>query len=297
LVGHKMGLLKNYSQLNGNCTRYVGGTSSAGAYLANTPANLDLLADGKKNGRYELFSKYGGIPEGYTQPYSPILPIKNGGMSMGGSIAIDATNNNMVMGINLEQDMAGQIDGSLNCGLIVGFSCYIEASIDGSLDLQNILLFNCDMTGSIDGSMTLRSISDFNCSMLSEINGTITGNVLVNMSMDIGDAEELSAEGLANAVWNSLATAFNTAGTMGSKLNSAGAAANPWDAVIDTEGLTAGEYMRLLGAVAGGKSSVVFIGGVTYQVTFSALGDESKIVVDATVVNSERTDLVLDLTE
>lgn len=38
---------------------------------------------------------------------------------------------------------------------------------------------------------------------------------------------ELSAEGLANAVWSALASEFNENGTMGELLNSAGGAASP----------------------------------------------------------------------
>jgi hypothetical protein len=47
-----------------------------------------------------------------------------------------------------------------------------------------------------------------------------------------GGPESLSPEGLAAAVWRSLATSYNTDGTMGAKLNAASSAGDPWGTVV-----------------------------------------------------------------
>jgi len=48
------------------------------------------------------------------------------------------------------------------------------------------------------------------------------------MSASITPFTELSPQNLAAEVWNSIAADFNTAGTMGNKMNSAASAGDPW---------------------------------------------------------------------
>lgn len=55
-------------------------------------------------------------------------------------------------------------------------------------------------------------------------------------------------------MWAAAATANNTAGTMGEKLNDAGSGSNPWTEVIES-GYTAAEILRLLAAVAAGSAT------------------------------------------
>jgi len=61
--------------------------------------------------------------------------------------------------------------------------------------------------------------------------GTIATTSLTakaNIEADLTPFTELSPANLAAALWNSVATEFNTAGSMGYKLNAAGNASDPW---------------------------------------------------------------------
>jgi hypothetical protein len=59
---------------------------------------------------------------------------------------------------------------------------------------------------------------------------------------------------VAAEVWNSLAVSFDTAGTMGEKLNASGSASNPWTEVIES-GLTAAKILRLIAAAVQGDAT------------------------------------------
>jgi hypothetical protein len=79
----------------------------------------------------------------------------------------------------------------------------------------------------------------------------------LSMSAEFGGAEPLSPEGLANAVWNRLATDADQPGTMGAKLNDAGGASNPWtdpDGIAVLGRLT--ELWRIHGLKAGEPMTV-----------------------------------------
>lgn len=98
-----------------------------------------------------------------------------------------------------------------------------------------------------------------------------------------GGPEPLSPEGLANAVWAAIATENNVAGTMGSKLNAAGGAADPWAVELET-GFTAERILRIIAAVVAGKST----GGPDGPV-FRSISDDQDQVTGVATVAGDRT--------
>lgn len=100
--------------------------------------------------------------------------------------------------------------------------------------------------------------------------------------------EVLTPSSIATAVWAADAAANDAAGSMGEKLNDAGPAANPWTEVIES-GYTAAEILRILAAVAAGKTDRA--GSAR---TFRDLGDTKDRVVGI-VVDGERTSVVLEV--
>lgn len=130
-------------------------------------------------------------------------------------------------------------------------------------------------------------------------NGTITVSqtgtltAIGHLAGDIVPYTELSPESLAAAVWSAIASSYNDAGTMGEKLNGAGSAGNPWTEVIEGT-YTAAEILRVLAAVAAGKTDINSTGSPVI-VTFRDLSDtKDRIVAD--MVSSERTAVTLDAT-
>lgn len=88
------------------------------------------------------------------------------------------------------------------------------------------------MASDLAGSGDLTAALSLIAFVVSELTGSgTTGGTLrgdVGLSADISSSSTLSPENLAAAVWNSIAASFNTAGTMGAKMNSAASAGDPW---------------------------------------------------------------------
>jgi hypothetical protein len=103
-----------------------------------------------------------------------------------------------------------------------------------------------------------------------------------------------TADEIARKVWDALAADFNTAGTMGEKLNDAGSAANPWTEVIEGA-LTATQVLRILLAVAAGRTTVTDNGDGTATVVFRDTTNTTDRV-EAEMDASERTSVTLDPT-
>ena len=100
--------------------------------------------------------------------------------------------------------------------------------------------------------------------------------------------EVLTPASIATAVWAADAAGNDGTGTMGEKLNDAGSAANPWTEVIES-GYTAAEILRILAAVAAGKTEK---NGTTRR--FRDLGD-TKDRVTGVVSDGDRTSVALEV--
>lgn len=144
----------------------------------------------------------------------------------------------------------------------------IFASIDGSgsveiAALKSISVLVSSMTGS--GTITQAQIVTLS-SFITEIlgQGTVVAVAFSKcfMSSDITSAGDLvTAQSCAQAVWSAVAAAFNDAGTMGNKMNSASAAGDPWTAEIPgtyTVG-SAGELLKRIEKII--KDNQAFILG------------------------------------
>ena len=124
------------------------------------------------------------------------------------------------------------------------------------------------------------------------VSGTADLKGLLAMSGESSSFTELSPESLARAVWSAVATANDEPGSMGEKLNDAGAASNPWTEVIES-GYTAAEILRLLASVMAGKST----GGGTGTVAFRDLADtKTRVTATVDVDTGNRTAITRDAT-
>ena len=110
------------------------------------------------------------------------------------------------------------------------------------------------------------------------------------MAGNITPFTELSPQNLASAVWSALATANNEPGTMGEKLNDAGAAANPWTEVIES-GFTASDILKLIAAATAGKAR----DAETASVKFRDLNDTKDRITATVDGNGNRTAITYDL--
>lgn len=239
----------------------------------------------------ETTDKRAGVPNGYS---SPVLPIKAGGMSSLRGILTVSGSGDMLQGGPMEGtgDMSFTTDSNLSLVISMSANASVVTMTGDSMVLR--LTVGLDGTGAfqLTGENNLALIVPFEGagSVLTMGAGATDLRGLLSMQGEWTPFTELSPEGLASAVWGSMASAYNDAGTMGEKLNGAGSAGNPWTEVIES-GLTASQVMRIIASAVAGTSqktgsTIVFKGldGTTDRITgsFDVDGNRTGSIVDGT---------------
>jgi hypothetical protein len=238
-----------------------------------------------------------GYPNGYEHPSTWLLPSKGGALATADRIvgAGDVSAANLAMGRALEAALTGAGDLS-NPNLSLVVSMFADLDGDGSLtaSLRGAVQLAASLagTGNITAALGVIAFMQANLTGYGTVTGAFRGEA--SLAANIVSFGSLSPEGLAAAVWSAVAATNNSAGSMGEKLNDAGSGSNPWTEVIES-GFTAAQIMRLLAAVAAGKTSIVDLGGGLAEVTIRDLADtKDRIVADMT--GSERTTVTRDVT-
>lgn len=169
------------------------------------------------------------IPSGYTEGW--LLPQVAGGMSVYSLGEVNSTTN-LAGGLNATSAIIGESTMTSTAGLIVSAVAAILGSSNFNTDISGRLLASATLAGQGNISASLGALAN----AIAAINATSTTAVDFTAKGDFGadikSYSDLSPQGLANAVWNALASSFNESGTMGNKLNSASAAGDPWGALL-----------------------------------------------------------------
>jgi len=116
---------------------------------------------------------------------------------------------------------------------------------------------------------------------------SLTAEQLEQAAVAFDSGTRPSAFDIAQEVWQAQATSYNAAGTMGEKVNS-----GSWTEVIES-GYTAAEVMRILAAVAAGKTVITDLGGGDATVEFTGI-DGTTVRIEADMTGSERTAVTID---
>jgi hypothetical protein len=192
----------------------------------------------------------------------------------------------------LAADLAGA--GSISEAAMTGVvKLLVDLSGAGELtdpDLKAYAQLVASISGAGDMEGLIQGISWLVASILAE--GDVEGDVKSKMFMQASiqaTGDVLTAQSVAAAVWESLAAVYNTAGSMGEKVNDAGSASNPWTEIIES-GYTAAEILRIVTAAIAGKVS----GAEGTNPKFRDLAD-TKDRIDATTDQyGNRTAVTLD---
>jgi len=188
---------------------------------SQTDANIDQI-------------KRDGFPTGTNPPYSLVMGDKGALLSstttINGESEFSITS--LAMGLAAESALTGSGDITGSLSLIIQLACdllasgTISASLVGKLEMASALAGSGDLTASLN--LIAFVVSELTGS--GTMSGTFFGTA--SLSADISSSSTLSPENLAAAVWNSIAASFNTAGTMGNKMNSAASAGDPWSTTL-----------------------------------------------------------------
>lgn len=198
-------------------------------------------------------AKFSAIPSGYVHPGSWAMAQQSGGLASYKQLeaSLAKTDARLALGVNIDANLSASIAiTNATLALIVALEAALSAGIQVTdAQLAIILLLEADLSAS--GTFTdaqLGNILGLAASLSASMTVTNSITNLVNLSADIGGAEELSAQGLANAVWNSQTSDYQIAGSTGKALTDAGGAGNPWSAIVDdnADPGTFGERMKKL---------------------------------------------------
>lgn len=226
-------LLNNYSVLNSNPGREIGGGGINNLFnycKASTWRNF-YIGDHVVLGQTNKAS----FPTGTQNPNSIVTGFKGGEISattmvsQSSSIVV-----NLTQGVNIATtDIVGTGDlVSPSLSLIVQLACSILGGNTLSANMKSKVELAVSLAGSGDLTASLSLLAGLVAGVLGS--STLTSNAFgtADLSATITNSSTLSPESLAAAVWNSVAAAFNTAGTMGNKLNSAASAGDPWGTTL-----------------------------------------------------------------
>lgn len=237
-------LLGNYNQWNANPGREFGGVTNAAAWRKFGSKNNFYYGDAHIasetdksafNNGYALHSawhlspKAGGLSTFNELNGEGELTISS--LAMGRAVAADLTgvgtispDPSLSMVVSLIAALAGV--GSLSASMVGTIQMAADLVGSGSLTAGLSLLANCVAALVGTGSVT----------------STLRGDAYLAADIFVNQSEATTQE-LVAAVWNAIAAEFDTAGTMGEKLNDAGSAGNPW---TDTTTYGAGTKGKLL---------------------------------------------------
>ena len=232
-------------------------------------------------------------PVGYLHPHAFDMPLKPGGLS---------TFNQVVGAGELAASGAGGVNGvaalSGTGSLAVTGRLVVAAvaALSGVGAIAGAANATLAAAANLSGSGTLTAGIGALGGVAAALAGTgsLTAGSYATGILDADIAQtvdELSPTSLAAAVWNALATEFDTTGSMGEKLNGAGSAGNPWTETIEA-GMNAAQAMRLITAALAGELSGAGTGTVTIR---SAVADDANRIIATVDEDGNRTALALDL--
>lgn len=235
-----MALLGNYSVLNKTAGRWIAGNSSsvASGVAANGPAqtraNFNRNNDWRKfnwvdqsGAAFVTLVKTAAKPRGYYGSGCYALPSVAGEMSMyaTGSCSVTA---NLFAGRLMEVSLSGSGDFTASAALVASMVAALTGSGGLAASIVGLLNASASMTGSGDMSASATGIANPTASLTGSggLAAAIAalGSMSVNMTV-VGTG--LTVTAIVDGVWNANAASYNTSGTMGQKLNSAGGSADP----------------------------------------------------------------------
>lgn len=238
-------LIGNYTAAARSPTRqFVAAGASHGLPVINTPTGA------LKNRHIGGIALNAGTPNGYIHPMAWVMPRTAGGLSDSNlaSMAITGTAllvnaQYMIATATMAITGTGALDQIYNAAGSATLAITGTGSLSALIAITGTGAMAITGTGLLGGTFSVIATAT---AAISATLATLTAHAF--MEATAGGPEELSAAGLAEAVWAAIASTHNEAGTMGEKLNDAGSAGNPWAALLadNNDADTFGERVQKL---------------------------------------------------
>ena len=289
-------LICNYSYINQICGHNHSGITNPCKFIrphtmrgyygkAQTDDNIEQI-------------KRDSFPTGTNIPYSIIMGDSGALLSATNQLeGVGSQVSGLSMGINILSSLTGSgTISAANLSLITQLAATLSGS--GTITVASLvgitsLASSISSTGSLTAGLNVVAFMNSVLAGTSSVTAALRGTLSMEAHIYVNQSEE-TVQQIVDGVWNALAASYNATGTMGEKMNDAGSASNPWTEVLEGA-YTAGEMLKLLTAVAAGKSTIVDLGGGLATVTFRDINDTVDRV-QADMTDSERTSVTLNLT-
>lgn len=222
-------LLGNYNVFNSSPGRAIGGPTDPSIWFKGGTLNNFYTGDAEITGQTEKY----GLPAGYSGQYAYAPPPKSGGLASKkeARISISQTGN-AVLGLPASGSATITLTTTATGGLIVSGSGSASITISATGNIKSIASASGSASITISGSDALGALAGLSGTATITLSPTATIHAIGYLSGTSSNETEFSADALARAVWEALATDFNLAGTMGEKLNAAGSAGDPWGTAL-----------------------------------------------------------------
>lgn len=295
-----MALYPNGSYMSRSPGRHFGGVATAvNGVGVGFSVRLKNRSDRLNRFVGSTASKLDSVPSGYgVAAYIPAR-VAGGMSSFNKIIGSGAVSPSML----LVQEMLATIVGEGGIVAVGGLIVNMIATISGSGGVTSAQVSAyLNMLATIGGSGGITATPSGIGEMIAAISGagdvtnsTATG--IGNMSATLRGYGDLTPEGIRDSVWGALLSQYQTAGSAGKALSTAGSggvdlnalAAAVWEYAMES-GLTAEQFMRVMGAAMAGKVS----GAGTGTETFKGLDGTTDRIVSTVDSNGNRTNVVVN---
>lgn len=245
-----MGLLSNNYRDTLGAVKFYGATTSNGAFpYIGTPSTT--MPGAARN----IFATDAGIsalsskPTGARPPVAWQMPQKPGGLSSrNATIVTLSTEASGALGLPASGSTTITFTESGTGGLIVSGSGTSTITFSESATLISVASGSGSAAIEFTASGAIGALAGLSGSSTITLTPSMVSYAIGYLSGTATNETEFSADALARAVWEALASDFNTPGSMGEKLNDAGAAGNPWAALLvdNNDAGTFGERVQKL---------------------------------------------------
>lgn len=210
------------------------------------------------------------IPAGTRHPVAWQMPQKAGGLASHNNTKLtfsDAANAVMGFPATGSTTLTFTVDGT--GGLIVSGSGSATLTFTPTATLLSIAAASGSSTITFAPAANIGALAGLTGSATLTFTPTAINYAIGYLSGTSTNETEFSAEALAAAVWEAAASSFNTAGSMGEKLNDAGSAGNPWASLLvdNTTVGSFGEFVQALPLAADIATQILDSSDVETSVT------------------------------
>lgn len=199
---------------------------------------------------------------------------------------------------------------NLTANADIVFTTDANANAIASLSINDTIVFTTGANAVAVAALSAMALINFATTALSRSTANLSASDTITFLTNAAnfqtvnlsgttEIDSLTASSIASEVWNSLASSFNVAGTMGEKLNLAGSGGVDYDALRDAvwaklieSGFTAEDLMKLFASVLVSKVS----GAGTGIETFRDINDTVDRVISTVDSEGNRTDVDTNVT-